>query len=89
MIMSVVNVNAQDTAINVDNGQFTLSEAIVRNNFDYKAVLQRIKEDNEPESTHEEAIVILLGLIHAVESAAIEQQKTIEKDLNAEEVVMV
>jgi hypothetical protein len=37
--------SAQDTAVNVDNGQFTLSEAIVRNNFDYKAVLQRIKED--------------------------------------------
>jgi hypothetical protein len=41
----VISVQAQDTTINVDNGQFTLTEAIVRNNFDYKAILQRIKED--------------------------------------------
>ena len=39
-------VKAQDTAVN-DNGQaFTLSDAIVRNHFDYKAILQRIKEDS-------------------------------------------
>lgn len=38
-------VNAQDTTLNIDNGSFTLSDAIVRNNFDYKAILQRIKED--------------------------------------------
>lgn len=36
---------AQDTAINENGQQYTLSEAIVRNNFDYKEVLQRIKED--------------------------------------------
>ena len=44
-VLSSLISNAQDTAINVDNGQFTLSDAIVRNNFDYKTVLQRIKED--------------------------------------------
>jgi hypothetical protein len=38
-------VNAQDTTLNIDNGSFTLTDAIVRNNFDYKAILQRIKED--------------------------------------------
>jgi hypothetical protein len=38
-------VNAQDTTLKIDNGSFTLTDAIVRNNFDYKAILQRIKED--------------------------------------------
>lgn len=43
--LSILNVQAQDTIIN-DNGQnFTLSEVIVRNNFDYKDILQKIKED--------------------------------------------
>ena len=39
------NVNAQDTSFNVEGQNFTLSDAIVRNNFDYKAILQKIKED--------------------------------------------
>ena len=38
--------NAQDTAFKDDGVSFTLSEAIVRNHFDYKAILQRIKEDS-------------------------------------------
>ena len=38
-------VNAQDTTLKIDNGSFTLTDAIVRNNFDYKAILQRIKDD--------------------------------------------
>lgn len=38
-------VKAQDTLVNND-GRFTLSDAIVRNHFDYKAILQRIKEDS-------------------------------------------
>lgn len=41
----VLCVKAQDTTIQVDNGHFTLTDAIVRNNFDYKAILERIKED--------------------------------------------
>lgn len=45
LMLVALTSNAQDTAVNVDNGQFTLADAIVRNNFDYKAVLQRIKED--------------------------------------------
>ena len=45
LIFSVLTANAQDTTLNIDNGSFTLTEAIVRNNFDYKAILQRIKED--------------------------------------------
>jgi hypothetical protein len=40
-----VVLNAQDTAVNENGQQFTLSDAIVRNHFDYKAILQRIKED--------------------------------------------
>lgn len=39
-------VKAQDTAFKDDGVSFTLSEAIVRNHFDYKAILQRIKEDS-------------------------------------------
>ena len=39
------NVNAQDTKFNDGGQKFTLSDAIVRNNFDYKAILQKIKED--------------------------------------------
>lgn len=40
-----ITANAQDTTLSIDNGSFTLTDAIVRNNFDYKAILQRIKED--------------------------------------------
>ncbi len=36
---------AQDTSVVVDEHRFTLSEVVVRNNFDYRAVLARIKED--------------------------------------------
>ena len=47
LLMLVLNVNvyAQDTTFNDGGQKFTLSDAIVRNNFDYKAILQRIKED--------------------------------------------
>jgi hypothetical protein len=44
-ILASYTVQAQDTTLNIDNGSFTLTDAIVRNNFDYKAILQRIKED--------------------------------------------
>ena len=36
---------AQDTTLNVANQSFTLTEAIVRNNFDYKDILEKIKRD--------------------------------------------
>jgi len=47
LVMLVLNANvyAQDTTFNDGGQKFTLSDAIVRNNFDYKAILQRIKED--------------------------------------------
>jgi len=45
MLLMNVNVNAQDTTFNEGGQNFTLSDAIVRNNFDYKAILQKIKED--------------------------------------------
>ena len=45
MLVFASNLNAQDTTFNVDGQKFTLSDAIVRNNFDYKDILQKIKED--------------------------------------------
>lgn len=36
---------AQDTIVNLNNTKFTLSEVIVRSNFDYATILKRIKED--------------------------------------------
>ena len=36
---------AQDTSFQVYNQSFTLADAIVRNNFDYKAILEKIKRD--------------------------------------------
>lgn len=36
---------AQDTTIAINNQAFTLSEVVVRNNFDYKQVLETIKQD--------------------------------------------
>ena len=44
-LVASISIKAQDTTLNIDNGSFTLTDAIVRNNFDYKAILQRIKED--------------------------------------------
>ncbi len=45
LFSSPIIVNAQDTAFKDNGVSFTLAEAIVRNHFDYKAILQRIKED--------------------------------------------
>jgi hypothetical protein len=46
MCMSFVgHAWAQDTTLNLANQSFTLTDAIVRNNFDYKAILERIKRD--------------------------------------------
>jgi len=39
------SVIAQDTTIAIGNQAFTLSEVVVRNNFDYKEVLATIKQD--------------------------------------------
>lgn len=36
---------AQDTTVVIDEKRFTLSEVVVRNNFDYKRLLSQIKED--------------------------------------------
>ncbi len=44
MLMSG-SLYAQDTTIAIDNQDFTLSEVVVRNNFDYKQVLETIKQD--------------------------------------------
>jgi len=38
-------VDAQDSTVAIDNQSFTLSEVVVRNNFDYKSVLAAIKQD--------------------------------------------
>ncbi len=45
VLASPILVIAQDTTFKDDGVSFTLTEAIVRNHFDYKAILQRIKED--------------------------------------------
>ena len=46
MCMSLVGHSwAQDTTLNLANQSFTLTDAIVRNNFDYKAILEKIKRD--------------------------------------------
>ena len=44
-LMLVGHSWAQDTTLNLANQSFTLTEAIVRNNFDYKDILERIKRD--------------------------------------------
>lgn len=36
---------AQDTTVHIDNQSFTLAEVVVRNNFDYRRLLNQIKED--------------------------------------------
>lgn len=38
-------IAAQDTTVIVDEKRFTLAEVVVRNNFDYKKLLEQIKED--------------------------------------------
>ena len=44
MLILNANVNAQDTTFNEGGQNFTLSDAIVRNHFDYKDILQKIKK---------------------------------------------
>jgi hypothetical protein len=44
-LMTVGHTSAQDTNYKVANQSFTLTEAIVRNNFDYKNILEKIKKD--------------------------------------------
>lgn len=36
---------SQDTTVRIDNQSFTLAEVVVRNNFDYRRLLNQIKED--------------------------------------------
>lgn len=38
-------IYAQDTTVQIDNQSFTLAEVVVRNNFDYRRLLNQIKED--------------------------------------------
>jgi len=46
MCMSLVGQSwAQDTILNIENQTFTLADAIVRNNFEYKDILAKIKRD--------------------------------------------
>jgi hypothetical protein len=44
-LLSVVKVIAQDSTLIIDEKRFTLSEVVVRNNLDYKMLLEQIKED--------------------------------------------
>ncbi len=45
LVFLFVTTNAQDTTVLVDNLPFTLREVVVRNNMDYKSILQRIQND--------------------------------------------
>jgi len=45
LLLTNLNLAAQDSTISDQGQKFTLTEAIVRNHFDYKEILQRIKED--------------------------------------------
>ena len=36
---------AQDTTLNIENQTFTLADVIVRNNFEYRDILAKIKRD--------------------------------------------
>lgn len=40
-----IHVFAQDSVVLIDKKKFTLTEVVVRNNFDYKKILQQIKDD--------------------------------------------
>ncbi|MBV9988179.1 MAG: hypothetical protein JO301_10890 [Chitinophagaceae bacterium] len=44
-ILGCAGASAQDTSVIIDEHRFTLSEVVVRNNFDYRALLSQIKED--------------------------------------------
>ncbi|MFP5040046.1 hypothetical protein [Parasediminibacterium sp. JCM 36343] len=44
-IIGFIAAHGQDTTIIIDNKKWTLPEVVVRNNFDYKKVLQQIKDD--------------------------------------------
>lgn len=45
LLLCSSRILAQDTTILIDEHRFTLSEVVVRNNFDYKSLLAQIKED--------------------------------------------
>jgi hypothetical protein len=44
-LLVALQVSAQDTSVIIDKGNFTLTEVVVRNNFDYRALLKQIQED--------------------------------------------
>ncbi len=44
-LLSVIKLIAQDSTLIIDEKRFTLSEVVVRNNLDYKMLLEQIKED--------------------------------------------
>ena len=45
LLIQHLKVVAQDSTFNDQGQKFTLTEAIVRNHFDYKEILKKIKED--------------------------------------------
>ncbi len=45
LILTSTELVAQDTTVIIDEKRFTLAEVVVRNNFDYKRLLEQIKED--------------------------------------------
>lgn len=45
LYFTAATIHAQDTTVRIDNQSFTLAEVVVRNNFDYRRLLNQIKED--------------------------------------------
>lgn len=45
LLLATMHVAAQDTSVIIDEHRFTLTEVVVRNNFDYKMLLKQIQDD--------------------------------------------
>lgn len=53
------------------------------------AIIERLRKDEAPQTTHEESIRVLIALVDGIETAAKEQGKTKDKELTPEEVLQV
>lgn len=51
------------------------------------AIFERLKDNKPPQSSHEEAIILLLSIVDGIENAALEQNKTTIKEYTAEEAI--
>jgi glutamine synthetase type III len=51
------------------------------------AIFERIKDNKPAESSHEEAIIMLLSIVDGIEKAALEQNKASIKEYTGEEAI--